>query len=770
MSKQRALLGTAHSSLLCEVVDGALLIRHWGAPLTGDIAHVELAQRPSIANSAFDQSQSGGIMRESSRGFLGRPTLSGHRNGSAWSTKFEVTDFHHRGEGVAVTLRDLHAELEIVISLELDSFGVLTQNAAIKNLGNSPYSLDEFIHWLPLPQEANQTLDFAGRWSNERNPQRRDIATGTWIRDSREGRSGHNFSIADIALTSLTTFQHGQAWATSIAWSGNSQYLVERLWNGEQSIGAGEIEKNWAHAPNPVFMLDSHGIVVLSSHAAYLYTASRSLSDGERRYLHSARQYGKSPSGGEKPFLPTPWNIQQPAGASYRLLSTAMEGHKQDYLLREEYLPEFDWTLMVTANLAPAEQGRWVAITIAILSSAALLFGALFWRQRERRVLDLRKSRRELEARVRERTQDLAERDAFRKAMEDSLLVGMRARDLEGRVTYLNPALCDITGYSAQDLLGRLPPYPYWHPEEFEKHWHDNDLALKGEAAPTGYESRFRHRLGHDIYVMVYTAPLIDTAGKHSGWMSSMVDITPQKKAEEAQRTQATKMQSTARLAIVGEMASTLAHELGNPLMAITSDASTSRIYANRGQHELLLEALGNISAQAQRAAEIVRRIRGFVRQNTAGFQACDVNALVSNVLSLLRPELRHQRAAAVVSLAEGLPLIRVDQLLLEQVILNLIVNAVQAMQEKAAVDKVVEIETGRLDDSIFIRVSDRGVGISSEVAEHMFAPFFTTKPEGLGLGLNICRTTVESHRGRLVFENRLIGGAVFTIYLPIAP
>jgi alpha-galactosidase len=93
VSNQRALLGTLHSSLLCEVLDGALVIRHWGAPLTGDTTHIETAQRPAIANSAFDQSQSGGIMRESSRGFLGRPSLSGHRNGSAWSTKFEVTDF-----------------------------------------------------------------------------------------------------------------------------------------------------------------------------------------------------------------------------------------------------------------------------------------------------------------------------------------------------------------------------------------------------------------------------------------------------------------------------------------------------------------------------------------------------------------------------------------------------------------------------------------------------------------------------------------------------
>ena len=241
MSEQRALLSTSHSSLLCEVVDGALLIRHWGAPLSGDLSHIAQAMKPSIANSAFDQIQSGGIMRESSRGFLGRPALSGHRNGRSWSTKFEVTDFHHSDSKVKITLRDLHAELEVVISFEMDQFGVLTQNATVNNLGDTNYSLDDFTHWLPLPQEATQTLDFAGRWANERNPQRRDIATGTWIRDTREGRSGHNFSIADIALTSHTTFANGDAWATSIAWSGNSQYLVERLWNGEQSMGAGEL-------------------------------------------------------------------------------------------------------------------------------------------------------------------------------------------------------------------------------------------------------------------------------------------------------------------------------------------------------------------------------------------------------------------------------------------------------------------------------------------------------------------------------------------------
>ena len=241
MSKQSALLSAPSSSLLLEVVEGALVIQHWGAPLAGDLSAIQTAIRPSIANSSWDAPQFPGIMRESSRGFLGRPTLSGHRNGKAWSTKFEVSNFHHAGNSVAITFTDFHAQLEVLITFDLDRHGVLTQKAVLKNLGDSQYALNEFIHWLPLPKEATQTLDFAGRWSNERNPQRKEIATGTWVRESREGRSGHNFSIADIALTPQTTFQTGKAWATSIAWSGNSHYLVEKLFDGSQSIGAGEL-------------------------------------------------------------------------------------------------------------------------------------------------------------------------------------------------------------------------------------------------------------------------------------------------------------------------------------------------------------------------------------------------------------------------------------------------------------------------------------------------------------------------------------------------
>jgi C4-dicarboxylate-specific signal transduction histidine kinase len=204
--------------------------------------------------------------------------------------------------------------------------------------------------------------------------------------------------------------------------------------------------------------------------------------------------------------------------------------------------------------------------------------------------------------------------------------------------------------------------------------------------------------------------------------------------------------------------------------MALVNFAGAARAYAERDRQDMTLETLHEINEQAQRAADIVKRIRGFVKQVTPGFQDCTVNELVSNVLALLRPEVRHQNARVITQLSLFPPVIRADRVLIEQVLLNLIVNAMQAMQDMPPAEKVIEVHTGEQDDLVFIRVSDRGPGIAPAHAAQLFEPFFTTKSEGLGLGLNICRTTVEAHRGRLVFDNRDGGGAVFTVYLPVNP
>lgn len=219
-------------------VDGALVIRYWGPTLVGELPEI-LFQR-TIPNSDFDAIQEPGLLREHSRGWLGYPTISGHRAGSDWSTRFELSSIVSDHSSMTATMRDSAAQLELAIRAELDGFGILRLGYKLVNLG-ADYTLNELCYWLPLPSEANQTLDFAGRWSNERNPQQRPIAVGQWVRDSHEGRSGHNATIGQIALTERTNFADGAAWSVALAWSGDSQYRVERTYEGATSIGASEV-------------------------------------------------------------------------------------------------------------------------------------------------------------------------------------------------------------------------------------------------------------------------------------------------------------------------------------------------------------------------------------------------------------------------------------------------------------------------------------------------------------------------------------------------
>jgi alpha-galactosidase len=236
--QRQAHLSNGGMQIYLEEIDGALVVKYWGRELNGKIQ--ELASDKSIPNSDFDETQISGINREHSRGFLGYPTISGHRFGKDWSTKFALDDLTSDKNKAKAVLIDATAKLKLEYRFELDEFGILLLCASLENQGTE-YCLNEFAYWLPLPDRAVQTLDFAGRWSNERNPQRREIQIGRWIRDSREGKTGHNATIGEIALTNETNFATGEAWAVSLAWSGNHQYQVEKNPDGYKSIAAGEI-------------------------------------------------------------------------------------------------------------------------------------------------------------------------------------------------------------------------------------------------------------------------------------------------------------------------------------------------------------------------------------------------------------------------------------------------------------------------------------------------------------------------------------------------
>lgn len=364
----------------------------------------------------------------------------------------------------------------------------------------------------------------------------------------------------------------------------------------------------------------------------------------------------------------------------------------------------------------------------------------------------------------------LSEEHAFRKAMEDSLTVGMRARDLDGRVTYVNPAFCHMVGWSAAELVGRLPPMPYWVPELLEDTLRMHHKVLAGNAPRDGFEIQFRRRDGETFWALVYEAPLIDAQGQHTGWMASVVDITERKAAEDLAHQQQEKLQRTSRLITMGEMASTLAHELNQPLSAIASYATgcLNRLGADNFSPQELQPPLSKLVTQAHRAGQIIRRVHDFVRKSEPRLQVCSLRQVLADALSFVDPDAK--KHGVVVVLAKQVPeaLVDGDHVMLEQVVLNLTRNGVEAMSGLPAKSRRLEVTLSAEGGNARVSIRDHGAGIPPDVRENLFQPFFTTKDEGMGMGLNICRSIIEFHRGRLWFEPHPEGGSVFAFSLPL--
>ena len=509
--------------------------------------------------------------------------------------------------------------------------------------------------------------------------------------------------------------------------------------------------------------------------------------------------------------------------------------------------------------------------------------------------------------------QALVSETNFRRAMENSMLTGMRALDLQGRITYVNPAFCQMTGLSEAELVGCTPPFPHWPEAELETLMGRLDDELHGRSPPGGFEVRVKRKNGQIFDARMYVSPLIDPRGQQTGWMTSMTDITepkrireeltasyerfttvlegldaavsvaplgseellfanklyrswfgaevsghlrliaqagvpataptddaldavdglaglptdtlttaqtenaetfvpaldkwlevrsryltwvdgrlaqmviatditPRRHAEEQAAQQNERAQTASRLITMGEMASSVAHELNQPLTAINNycNGMVSRIKGQQISNEDLLVALEKTAKQAHRAGQIIQRIRSFVKRSEPNRSLADVATLVSNAMELADIELRRHNVRLSHYIAARLPAIMVDPILIEQVLINLMKNAAESIAQaqlptaRRSVELRVVPRTIEDQNVVEFSVLDSGRGLSAEVMGRLYEAFYSTKAEGMGIGLKLCRSIVESHQGRMTAENLYngdeIAGCRFTFWIPVIP
>lgn len=371
----------------------------------------------------------------------------------------------------------------------------------------------------------------------------------------------------------------------------------------------------------------------------------------------------------------------------------------------------------------------------------------------------------------------LRQQMSFRTAMENSLVTGLRARDLEGRITYVNPAFCQIVGYGPEELIGKLPPMPYWVPEAMAEYEQRFAGVLAGNITPQ-FETIFRRPDGVQVPVLIFEAPLVDSMGRQTGWMGSILDISDRKRSEELHRQQQEKLQANARLATMGEISSMLAHELNQPLAAISSYTTGALNLIERADNEhtavdgaKLKPALEQASLQARRAGQIIRSVHQFVKKRAPECREVSLQDLVESIRALIELQARKFYVVLQTSIPPDLPMVRADSMMIEQVLLNLTRNAIEAMKDVAPALRVLHL-VAHFDAAgaqVAVDVIDYGHGMTPDVAERLFSPFFSTKAEGMGMGLNICRSAIEFHGGTLSHDANPQGGTIFKFTLPVA-
>ncbi|HEY1376315.1 MAG TPA: ATP-binding protein [Gemmataceae bacterium] len=355
----------------------------------------------------------------------------------------------------------------------------------------------------------------------------------------------------------------------------------------------------------------------------------------------------------------------------------------------------------------------------------------------------------------------------YRELVESTRAVPWEADPDTLRATYVAPQVVPMLGY----------PHQAWYRDGFwQSRLHPDDRAAVlhgfGEAVRRGRDCDMEYRLvaadGRTVWVRDQVTVPTDGGGAKS-LRGVMTDVTERKRAEGEAAHLKEQLARTSRAATLGELAAAIAHEVNQPLCAIVSNGETAQDYLAGGAADLgeVRDALRDIVADGRRAAEIVRRIRALFRTRQPERAPFDLTDAAREVAALLHHRLARDGIALALDLAAGLPPVLGDRVQVQQVVLNLMANAAEAMAGGAAGRRQLSVSTARVGGAVAVSVRDSGPGISPDRLDRVFDAFFTTKPDGTGVGLSISRTIVEAHGGRIWAETAAGGGAAFHVTLP---
>ncbi|SIO47780.1 PAS domain S-box-containing protein [Bradyrhizobium erythrophlei] len=370
---------------------------------------------------------------------------------------------------------------------------------------------------------------------------------------------------------------------------------------------------------------------------------------------------------------------------------------------------------------------------------------------------------------------DLQEREAKIRRLVDSNIVGIVIWDVQGRIIDANQAFLDMVGYAQEDLVSGRLRWTELTPAE----WRDADEQIITELKAVGTlqprEKEYLRKDGSRVPVLVARALF---EWKPDEGVSFVIDMTDRKRAEEKLRASERRLLDArmelahvTRVTTLGEMTASIAHEVNQPLAAVAANAEACLRWLDRATPDLdaARRSVEWVINDNNRASEVIRRVRALAKKTEIEKLPLDVNDVVKEVITLVQRELTSHQVSLQMELAPALPMIMGDRVQLQQVMINLVMNGIEAMQSVTDRPRELVIRSRQNEpQQMLVSVADCGVGLSAEDADRLFNAFFTTKSGGMGMGLSICRSIVEAHGGRLSAFGNEGSGATFQFVLPL--